>query len=64
MSDNQDSEYEKLKNSPFKQQTMKVWRPQLNPVIGLITFGIYTIVFFAFGAILKSSSDSVETTSL
>lgn len=40
---------------------MKVWRPQLNPVIGLVTFGIYTIVFFMFGAILKSSSDSVKS---
>jgi hypothetical protein len=39
---------------------MKVWRPQLNPMIGLITFGIYTVVFFMFGAILKSSSDSVK----
>lgn len=38
---------------------MKVWRPQLNPVVGLVTFGLYTIVFFIFGAILKSSSDSV-----
>jgi hypothetical protein len=38
---------------------MSVWRPQLNPVIGLITFGLYTIVFFLFGAILQSSSDSV-----
>ena len=54
------SEYEKLKNSPFKQQTMKVWRPQLNPVIGLITFAIYTVIFFIFGAVLQSASDAVE----
>ena len=53
------SEYQKLKDSPFKQQTMPVWRPQLNPVIGLITFGLYTIVFFIFGAVLYSSSEGV-----
>lgn len=38
---------------------MKVWRPELTPVCGLITFALYTIVFMLFGAILKSSSDSV-----
>ena len=54
------SEYQKLKNSNFKQQTMKVWRPELTPVCGLITFALYTIVFMLFGAILKSSSDSVK----
>ena len=53
------SEYEKLKESKFKQQTMPVWRPQLNPVIGLITFGLYTAVFFIFGGILYSSSEGV-----
>lgn len=38
---------------------MKVWRPELTPMCGLITFALYTIVFILFGAILKSSSDSV-----
>ena len=55
----EESEYEKLKKSAFKQQTMKVWRPELTPLCGLITFALYTIVFMLFGAILKSSSDSV-----
>jgi hypothetical protein len=38
---------------------MKVWRPELTPTCGLITFALYTIVFIVFGVILKSSSDSV-----
>ena len=38
---------------------MNVWRPNLTPKCGLITFALYTIVFVVFGVILQSSSNSV-----
>lgn len=43
---------------------MKVWRPELTPTCGLITFALYTIVFIVFGVILNASSNSVIDFSL
>lgn len=43
---------------------MDVWRPELTPKCGLITFFLYTVVFIMFGFILKGQSDNVVDFSL
>ena len=50
-------------NTPFKQQTLKAWRPILTPKAVIIAFAAIGVIFVPIGAvILVSSSTVVEQT--
>ena len=48
---------EKLKNSDFKQQQLKSWRPQQTKTNVCICYGIFGLLFLAVGVILYDQAD-------
>lgn len=50
---------EKLKASKFKQQTLPAWRPEPTTTSTMLTFGLFSIVFFAIGVLLMAKSDEI-----
>ena len=55
---------EKLKNSKFKQQTLKAWRPTPTALSTTITFMIFSIIFLAIGVVLQVMSDRIFETQI
>lgn len=47
-------------DTPFRQQTLKAWRPILTPTAVIITFAIVGIVFIPIGIMILSESESVK----
>mmetsp|Transcript_7933 Transcript_7933/g.17759 ORF Transcript_7933/g.17759 Transcript_7933/m.17759 type:complete len:402 (-) Transcript_7933:604-1809(-) len=48
------------KDTPFRQQTMKVWRPILTPTLTIAMYTCLGVVFMAIGIAIISASDSVK----
>ena len=46
-------------DTPFRQQTLKAWRPILTPMAVIITFSIVGILFIPIGVLILSESDKV-----
>ena len=49
----------KLKNSSFKQQTLKAWRPTPTALSTTITFSIFSVIFLVIGCVLQIQSDKI-----
>lgn len=50
---------EKLRQSKFKQQTLKSWRPKATGKNTVITFAIFGVLFIGIGAVLFLMSNSI-----
>lgn len=46
-------------DTPFRQQTLKAWRPILTPKAVIVTFSIVGIIFIPIGCVILSESDKV-----
>ena len=47
-------------DTPFRQQTLKAWRPILTPTAVIITFAIVGVVFIPIGIMILSESEGVK----
>jgi len=47
-------------DTPFKQQTLKAWRPILTPRLVILLFSLVGVIFIPIGAIIISASNDVE----
>lgn len=50
---------QKLKNSKFKQQTLKSWRPVATAMSTVLTFAIFGVIFLGMGMGLFVMSQSI-----
>ena len=46
-------------DTPFRQQTLRAWRPILTPKAVIVTFSIVGIIFIPIGCVILSESDKV-----
>ena len=52
-------EFEKLKNSKFKQQNLPAWRPIPSFKTTMITFTVFGLIFLVLGILLYVKSDKI-----
>ena len=46
-------------DTPFRQQTLKAWRPILTPRVVILTFFLVGCLFIPIGCVIMSESDKV-----